>query len=142
MESDYQKALNGSFTSLLQWDALTQFWEQLCQQGTDQWYIYAVGERPPEVTASDGQFTQFIEEIDQLLRREHDERVCGIVYSNHPTAPTMVKIYDPNNLGVSCGYSENPPLPGWILSHQPPVELQPQQILPGNRKRWWQKLFS
>jgi hypothetical protein len=54
----------------------------------------------------------------------------------------MIKIYDPNNLGVSCGYSDNPPLPGWVLSRIAPVDLQAVDITPNNRKRWWRRIFS
>jgi hypothetical protein len=53
-----------------------------------------------------------------------------------------VKIYDPHNLGVSCGYSDNPPLPGWVLSKLAPVDLPATQIMPKNRKHWWRALFG
>lgn len=142
MESSYHTTFNGLFTSLLQWDDLAQFWKRLGTGEQEGWYIYAVGETPPARPSSADTFRQFITEIDALLRREHDERICGIVYTNHADTPSMVKIYDPNNLGLSCGSSENPPLPGWVLSRQPPVDLQPIEVLPNNRKRWWRNLFS
>ena len=82
------------------------------------------------------------EQIDELLRREHDEQYCGIVYVDDVNAPSFVKIFDPNNLGVSCGYSDSPPLPGWILSKLPPVDLQAPVPQPGNRRRWWRRLFA
>jgi hypothetical protein len=87
-------------------------------------------------------FNRFITEIDSLLRREHDEKYCGIVYADDLQAPRFVKIYDPHNLGVSCGYSDNPPLPGWVLSKLPPVDLPAAQHVPKNRKRWWRALFA
>ncbi len=142
MKSSYHTTFNGLFTSLLQWDDLTRFWEQLLAGEQEKWYIYAVGETPPIQPSSAEEFRQFITEIDTLLRREHDERICGIVYTNHAESPSMVKIYDPNNLGLSCGSSENPPPPGWVLSRQQPVDLQPIEVLPNNRKRWWRNLFS
>lgn len=142
METSYQQAFNGLFTSLLQWDDLSDFWSALQQQRLEGWYIYAIGEPPPSTPVNATEFSAFIREIDQLLRREHDERICGIVYTNHAETPSMVKIYDPNNLGLSCGSSENPPLPGWVLSRQQPVDLQPLQLLPNNRKRWWRTIFS
>ncbi len=142
METSYHQTFNGLFTSLLQWDDLTAFWERLRQGELEQWYIYAVGEAPPADHSSAEEFVQFIEKIDALLRKEHNERICGIVYTNHTDTPSMVKIYDPNNLGLSCGSSENPPLPGWVLSREPPVDLQPIEILPNNRKHWWHNLFS
>ena len=83
----------------------------------------------------------FVTEIDKLLRKEHDEDYCGIVYADAPSAPTFIKIYDPNNLGVSCGYSDNPPLPGWVMSLIPPVDLPAAQA-PKARRHWWQQLFG
>ena len=92
------------------------------------------------VPAGADELARFIDEIDMLLRREHDHDYCGIVYADDPAAPAMVKIYDPNNLGVSCGYSDNPPLPGWVLSRLPPVDLEATRQ-PAGRRRWWQRLF-
>lgn len=142
MSSQYLDTFNGSFSSLLQWDDLARFWNSLRSGGQAEWYIYAIGEPPPTVAASSEVFLQFIQEIDSLLRREHHERVCGIVYTDRLKEPSMIKIYDPNNLGLSCGSSETPPLPGWVLSRIPPESLQPPQPLPNNRRRWWRELFS
>jgi hypothetical protein len=137
----YLRQFRGSFTSAMRWPDLDTLWQTL-RRSPDNWFVYAVGHPPPKQTLSAEEFERFLEEIDRLLRAEHDEDYCGIVYADNLRAPSMVKIYDPNNLGVSCGYSDNPPLPGWVLSHVPPVALQSQQPLPGNRRRWWQRLFS
>ena len=67
---------------------------------------------------------RFVDELDRLLRAEHAEDYCGIVYADSLERPEFVKIFDPNNLGVSCGFSENPPLPGWVLSKMKPVNLE------------------
>ena len=141
-EQQYHQALDGIFSSLLRWEDLDRFWDLLRSGNLEQWYIYAIGEPPPQQRSGAEDFLQFIDEIDQLLRRDHQERICGIVYANHTETPSMVKIYDPNNLGLSCGSSKTPPLPGWILSHQPPVDLHPSQPTPMNRRRWWQRLFT
>ncbi|MBL3527280.1 MAG: hypothetical protein JMN27_07090 [gamma proteobacterium endosymbiont of Lamellibrachia anaximandri] len=141
-ENDYLRAFRGSFTSALRWHHLDSLWEVLRMDAGGGWYIYAVGEQPPAgVVDADG-FIRFISEIDELLRKEHDEDYCGIVYADDLTTPSFVKIYDPNNLGVSCGYSDNPPLPGWVMSKIQPVDLPSTQVLPGNRKRWWRNLFG
>lgn len=137
----FMTAFRGSFTSALRWHHLDTLW-QVLRAAPDDWFIYAVGETPPKSLASSDDFLYFIDEIDLLLRKEHDEDYCGIVYADDLKQPSMVKIFDPNNLGVSCGYSDNPPPPGWILSKIPPVDLQANQILPNNRKRWWQKILS
>lgn len=137
----FLKAYRGSFTSMMRWPHLDDFWARLDQQADDNWYIYAVGEQPPEAPATKDKLSSFIKEIDILLHNDHNEDYCGIVYADNKTTPTFVKIYDPNNLGVSCGFSDNPPLPGWIISKLQPIELESALNPPNNRRRWWQRLF-
>jgi len=138
----YVSAFRGNFTSTMRWHELDAFWEVLKDCADDNWYIYAVGEAAPDSTADRAQLLNFIDEIDMLLHKEHDEDYCGIVYADNKEAPEFIKIFDPNNLGVSCGFSDNPPLPGWILSRIQPVELETALNPPKNRQRWWQQLFK
>ena len=106
-------------------------------------YIYAVGEAPPSEPVSTSDFNRFIDEIDGLLRKEHTEDYCGIVYVDDPNDPSFIKIYDPNNLGMVCGSSgAPPPYPGWILTLIPPENLDEALTPAGNRRRWWQRLFA
>jgi len=140
--TDYLKQFKGKFTSTLRWHDLDAFWEILRSHNNGQWYVYAVGEIPPTSSASSDELEQFILEVDKLLRTEHEEDYCGIVYADSLKTPSMIKIFDPNNLGVSCGFSDNPPLPGWVLSLTPPQDLPRAYPPPGNRKRWWQSIFS
>ncbi|WP_455234832.1 hypothetical protein [Thiogranum longum] len=141
-QRDFRGAFKGSFSGVLRWEQLDRLWERVRADAGGGWYLYAVGESPPNETVAADYLLRFLAEIDQLLRREHAEDYCGVVYVDDPEAPSFVKIFDPNNLGVSCGYSDNPPLPGWILSKLPPVDLQAPMPLPGNRRRWWQRLFA
>ncbi len=117
-------------------------WEVLRRDAEGGWHIYAIGEAPPAQSSSGELLKTFLFEIDELLHKEHGEDYCGIVYTDSTQAPRFVKIFDPNNLGVSCGFSDNPPLPGWILSKLPPIDLEAAAPLPGNRRRWWQKLLG
>lgn len=138
----YVAAFRGSFYGVLRWPQLDDLWQVLKADAADDWYIYAVGETPPVDPATPEQLCQFIDEIDVLLHKEHEEDYCGIVYTDSFETPSYVKIFDPNNLGVSCGFSDNPPKPGWILSKLQPTDLEADMPLPGNRRRWWQRLFS
>lgn len=139
-ENPYLAAFRGSFTSALRWPQLDALWQRLRSDAAG-WYVYAVGEAPPAQPSSAAELRRFIDHVDRLLRAEHDEDYCGIVYADDLAAPRMVKIYDPNNLGVSCGYSDNPPLPGWVLSRLQPVDLEATRP-PAGRRRWWQRLFA
>lgn len=134
-------AFNGSFVGILRWPQLDEFWNVLRADAGGGWHVYALGEPPPTAPASAADVARFIDEIGPMLRREYTEDHCGVVYVDDLAHPTFVKIYDPHNLGVVCGYSDNPPLPGWILSKLAPVDL-PAQPLSGQRKRWWQSLFG
>lgn len=139
---NFANAFRGNFVSLMRWHHLDEFWDVLRGRAEKDWYIYAVGEQPPSEPASKEQVLDFVDEVDTLLRKDHDEDYCGIVYTDDKQKPRFIKIFDPNNLGVSCGFSDNPPLPGWVLSTIPPVELEEAMKPPNNRRRWWQKLFN
>ena len=132
----------GSFTSMMRWPQLDDFWALLNEQADDSWYIYAVGEEPPLAPVTKEKLLSFVNEIDKLLHQDHTEDYCGIVYADDKANPSFIKIYDPNNLGVSCGFSDNPPLPGWILSKIQPIELESALNPPNNRTRWWKRLFT
>lgn len=138
----FMQAFRGSFTSALRWHHLDELWQRLDQSADAGWFIYAVGSAPPEQPVDAARVREFIREMDRLLRKEHQEDYCGIVYADDLKQPTFVKIYDPHNLGVSCGYSDNPPLPGWLLTRVRPFDLQVSPLPPKHRKHWWQRLFA
>jgi hypothetical protein len=140
-DSPYLRAYNGRLKGVLRWPDLDAVWTQLQRHGDDDWYVYAVGEAPPTAPASREQFERFLAEIRQLLLDEHREDYCGIVYADDHERPSFVKIFDPNNLGTACGSSAVPPLPGWTLSRVAPDNLKHAFPQPGDRRRWWQKIF-
>ena len=129
----------GRLWAVMSWEQLTAFWARIEQDAG--WYLYAVGEPVPQAPASAEQTAEFIRRVDALLRDDHRHDYCGIVYADDLERPTFVKIYDPNNLGVSCGFSTNPPLPGWIMSRVPPESLHAAQKPPEGRRRWWASLL-
>lgn len=141
-ENPFMRAYKGGFLNMLRWAQLDALWNTVAHEADAGWYIYAVGATPPTEPATANEVRTFLGEIDELLRTEHDEDYCGIVYVDDPDAPTFIKIYDPHNLGAVCGSSgAPPPLPGWILSRLPPSDLRAMPM-PGNRRRWWRRLFG
>ena len=138
----FERLNSGRLWSLLSWEQLGQFWQRLNQSAADGWYLYAVGEPPPVATASSNAVAEFVSRIDELLRREHHETYCGIVYADDIERPSFVKIYDPNHLGSSCGSGKQALLPGWIMSRVPPIDLKPARLAPEGRRRWWRSLFG
>ena len=140
--SPFMRKYRGFLAGVMQWQDLAALWQRIREQSDGDWYLYHVGEPVPDSPVSDEQLRQFVESIDGLLRQEHDVDYCGIVYVDDPQRPSLVKIYDPNNLGVVCGYSESPPLPGWVMSRLPPEDLPAALAPTGSRRRWWQRIFS
>ena len=135
-------AFRGNFSSILSWTQLDGFWERVRACAGTGWYVYAIGETLPGQALNASQVVAFVDAIDALLHQDHYEDYCGIVYTDSTTEPTFIKIFDPNNLGVSCGSSKNPPLPGWTLSLLPPAHLESKRPLPEGRRRWWKGLWE
>ena len=142
MSAEFLEKYNGVLRGVMQWDKLDKLWSTIRQQETNGWYIYAPGHDLPEKIADSSDVDHFISRMDSLLRKEHDEDYCGIVYTDDFAHPTLVKIFDPNNLGTSCGSSMIAPLPGWIMSRSKPVALGDNHVVAGNRKRWWSRLWN
>lgn len=138
----FYTALQGRFRGILDWDDLARFWALLRERADAGWYIYAIGEPVPSHPRSGAEVLRFLDAVDALLREDHREEYCGIVYTDSREDPSLVKIFDPHNLGVSCGFSKNPPLPGWILSRIPPLPLKDRRVLPESRRRWWNALWE
>jgi hypothetical protein len=127
--------LKGTFSGILQWRQLDDLWARV-KCGT--WYIYQLGEELPTTALNGDELARRINALDGLLRREHEYNYCGIVYADNIDLPTLIKVYDPSNIGSSCSRSDTPSPPGWILSVEPPALIAIQAPTPNNRKRWWQ----
>ena len=141
--SEFQRLYTGRVWSVMAWDQLAAFWRRIDPAAG--WYLLAAGVaglQGASVTtvADEAAVRAFIEQIDSQLRNEHCESYCGIVYADDLENPRLIKIYDPNNLGSSCGSSKNPPGPGWIMSREFPDDVLSRHPVPESRKRWWQRL--
>lgn len=134
---DYMQTFKGYFRGIKGWDDLTLFWDKLRQHNQGQWYVYDTYRQPPAEPMSAAELEHFIQLADKELRDNHEEDYCGIVYADSLDTPTFIKIYDPNNLGVVCGFSDNPPLPKWVLSQIKPVDIEAATAPPSR----WKKLL-
>lgn len=137
----FAEQYQGAFSCILRWPQLDAFWARLREEAAG-WYVYQVGEDLPDAPLPATEFPAFLDELDRLLRQDHREDYCGIVYVDDREAPTFVKVYDPNNLGASCGSSGRVIPPRWIISRTPPESVDDIGPTPGNRRRWWQRLFA
>lgn len=120
-----------------QWDEL----QEKLRQDKEPWYVYFVHGAPPQTPVSGPIFSEVLAGIHSLLRKEHRESYFGIAYVDNLQTPSLVKIYDPNHLGSSCGSGGSAVPPGWIISKWPPVAILGNPLTE-NRKRWWHSLIT
>ncbi len=140
MSQAFLEKMKGSFRGMLHWSDLDALWEKVRAQ-PEGWYIGMSGESAPQEVVPAETLLAFISEVDGLLRREHDCTHCGIVYADDIEQPSIIKIHDPASIGSSCSSSVPAP-PRWILSRMPPAWGADAAPLPGNRRRWWERLFG
>jgi len=140
--SQFESGFKGNFKGVMRWPQLDDLWKKLRLNTNDEWFVYAVGEQPPTEPASGEKLSTFLDELTNLLKNDHGEDYCGVVYTDDFTKPTMIKVYDPNNLGASCGSSGLQIFPGWVMSKTKPDDLHVMIPPPNGRRRWWSKLFS
>lgn len=126
---------------ILSWSKWEQLIEALTADSETSWFVYYVQDNPPEEALRGSQLFAALKAIDALLRKEHREPYLGIVYVDDLAAPNLIKIYDPNQLGASCGSSGRLIPPGWIISKWRPQPLAAHPVTPEGRRRWWQDLL-
>jgi len=119
---DYFEQFQGRFLGVMQWEDCYALLETLSNNPHD-WYFYDTLKSMPSDCIDAEIFTKNIANIKSILDEEHQERYCGIVYTNDLKNPTFVKIFHPNNLGKVCGSSENPPMPQWLISKEKPMDV-------------------
>lgn len=139
--SDYIDEFQGRFIGIMQWDDCHELFNKLIDQPTD-WYLYDTMTTVPVSTVDSQNFKKSIHDIKNILTEEHQERYCGIVYTNNLESPSFVKIFHPNNLGKSCGSSEHPPIPQWLLSKTPPVDVVEKFGPPKEEKSFVSKILK
>lgn len=140
MSNEFMKHYRGKFIGLLSWNDFDGFMSMLGKETPSDWYIYHLDETPPENVTTTEDWQPFLSRTAAYIRDKHKEDYCGVVYVDDKQNPSMVKIFDPGNLGVSCGFSDQPPLPAWVLSRLPPVDLVEatrSEVTP-----WWQRFKS
>jgi len=141
-EDEFTAAFSAKFYGVLKWRQLDELWLKVKNDKKAGWYIYAIGEMPPTNLTQNDALETLIDEINVLLRREHDEAYCGIVYADDLETPSFIKVFDPNNVGTSCSIAKTAPLPGWVISKLKPTDLSAPMKQTAIRRRWWNKLFN
>ncbi|WP_131109835.1 hypothetical protein [Sulfuricystis thermophila] len=140
-DEEFARRLTGKFYGVLRWQDLDALWDRVRNE-PEGWFVSLTGAMLPDSPLSAEELKRFVDGVDALLGQEHREDYCGIVYADDLETPTLVKIYDPNNLGSSCGMHGGAHPPRWLLSRLRPEAIADTAPLPNVRKRWWQALFG
>ena len=137
----FNEQLKGRSYGILRWHQLDTLWQTIKSDGKP-WYFYQIGAELPTESIQGSVLDKALNKLDQLLHQEHDYDFCGVVYVDNIETPRFIKVYDPNNLGSSCGCSGQKHYPRWVISQTQPDVIKEDAPVPNNRKRWWNKLFS
>jgi hypothetical protein len=141
VNKSFAERLDGRFYGILQWSGLDELWARVRQE-PEGWYAALTGEEPASATVSPAELDKFLIAIDALLRKEHNHNYCGVVYADDLEKPTLIKIFDPFNMGSGCRVGGAPIPPLWILSRMQPTRLEGNMPLTMSRKRWWNEVFG
>ncbi len=138
--TEFARKWNGTLWGIRHWEGLNGLWRTM--RARSGWYAYMPGEGVPSAPLAADQLARLLAELDALLHRDHRHDYCGIVYADDPANPTLVKVFDPNDLGSSCSHGGEPTVPRWVFSLDPPESVRSSGPTPSGRKRWWQGLFG
>jgi hypothetical protein len=139
--TDFSKKMRGRLWGVMRWADLDALWTaMLAKPG---WFAYMPSAPVPADPIAHDALAAMLADLSALLRREHDEDYCGIVYADDLADPTFVKIYDPNHLGSSCSHgAPGQYVPRWVFSLDRPEPLDAGETVPQGRRRWWQRFFG
>ena len=133
--------MDSYLSGMLRWEQLDALWLRV-RAAPQGWYVSQPGEAPPATPLEPAALHHFVTELDLLLRREHAYDYCGIVYADDAERPTLVKIYDPQNLGSACSSSSTPVPPRWVLSRMRPERFGDEAPAPTSRRPGWRRLLG
>jgi hypothetical protein len=139
--SEFSRRMDAYLLGMLRWPQLDALWARV-RADAQGWYASQVGEPLPSAPLDADALMRFVDEVDALLRREHQADYCGIVYADDPVQPAFIKIYDPQHMGSFCGCSSTPIPPRWVLSRCRPEPIVDDAAVPAARRSWWRRLFG
>ena len=126
-DTAFWQRYRGKFSGVLKWQDMEELWAELKAAPAD-WFVFDPAGQAPTVPMGDAEFLSFLDEAEQLIYQRRDRSSCGSIYLDDASAPTYIKIFDPVNMGTSCGGSHDPIMPRWIISRMLPDTLPPPPV--------------
>ncbi len=119
-DTPFWRAYQGRASGLLHWEDVDALWPRLAAQ-SEGWYVYDLETDPPNTPLSAAAFTAFLPQAETLVNARRDRSHSGAVYIDNRDSPAFIKIFDPTNMGTSCGGEHDMIFPRFILS-----KIQPE----------------
>jgi len=115
----FWRAYQGRASGLLNWQEVDALWPRLTAQPSS-WYVYDLNTTPPEAPLPDAEFIAFLPQAQALVNERRDRSHSGAIYLDNHGSPTFIKIFDPTNMGTSCGGDHDMIFPRFIFSKLKP----------------------
>ncbi len=118
-DTPFWRAYQGRATGLLHWQDVDALWPLLatCPEG---WYVYNLEGPPPDTTLAAAEFIAFLPRAEALVNTRRDRSHSGAIYIDNRETPAFIKIFDPANMGTSCGGDHDMIFPHYLLSKLKP----------------------
>jgi len=125
-DTAFWHAYQGSFSGLMIWSDVEQFFTDLTDN-PDNWYVFRLDGPLPKAPLEAVEFINHLQEMRDLTLTYRDASHCFSLFSDNISNPQFVKVFDPGNLGASCGSSGRRIYPRWTLSRIKPDALTPME---------------
>ncbi len=130
-DTPFWQAYQGSFSGLMNWQRVEEFFDALAEN-TEGWYVFQMDGPLPEAPLNAAEFKTRLAEMRDLTLTYRDASHCFSLFADHQTDPQFIKVFDPGNLGASCGSSGSRIYPRWTVSRIKPDAPVPVAEEPAN----------
>lgn len=118
-DTPFWRSYRGRLIGLLREPDMTAMFDTL-KAAPEGWYVFDPQETPSQ---SPLEGKDFLDRLDGIQSQADDwlgDGRLGFIYADDKQNPTFIKIFDPANMGSSCGCSGEMIWPRWILSQIAP----------------------
>ncbi len=122
-DTAFWRAYLGPAKGLLRWEEVAALWDYLRASGD--WFVFDPEGDAPESPLEGAALAKEVAALETLVNSGHDRHCSGAIYVDDKAAPTFIKVFDPRNMGSSCGWGGAPILPYRIISRIQPDPLPP-----------------
>jgi hypothetical protein len=121
-DTEFWRAYQGPFSGVLKWSDVDALWAWLADNN-EGWFAFDPDQAAPDAPLAADEFATFLQGAVDLVNSRRERSMSGAIYRDDVDSPTMLKIFDPVNMGSACSISGERVMPRWILSRMKPDDL-------------------